>query len=74
MENSVEIANNLIKRVMKLQEFVVETDIPESFRFKGHIPFDMTIEDGWLTAKVFATDFAEATQILNDWLIENTDL
>lgn len=74
MDNSVDMANNLIKRVMKLQEFIVETDVPETFRFKGNVPFDLTINEGWLTAKVYAIDFTEATQILNDWLIQNTDL
>ena len=74
MDNSVDMANNLIKRAMNLQLYTVETDVPSSFRFNGEIPFDMTINDGWLTAKVYALDFREATEILNDWLIQNTDL
>jgi hypothetical protein len=54
--------------------YIVETDVPSNFRFNGEIPFDMTIVDGWLSAKVYAIDFREATEILNDWLIQNTDL
>jgi hypothetical protein len=35
--NSVDMANNLIHRAKNLQEFVVETDVPEDFRFNGEI-------------------------------------
>jgi hypothetical protein len=62
------MANNLIFRAKNLQEFTVTTDVPEDFRFNGVIPFDMTIEDRVIYAKVFAVDFNEAVERLNDFL------
>ena len=66
--NSVDMANNLIFRAKNLQEFVVETDTPEDFRFNGVVPFDMTITDGVISAKVLAIDFNEAVNIFDKWL------
>jgi hypothetical protein len=66
--NSVDMANNLIFRAKNLQEFVVETDTPEDFRFNGVVPFDMSITDGVISAKVLAIDFDEAVNIFDKWL------
>jgi hypothetical protein len=66
--NSVDMANNLIFRAKNLQEFVVETDTPEDFRFNGVVPFDMSITDGVISAKVLAIDFEEAVNIFDKWL------
>ena len=66
--NSVDMANNLIFRAKNLQEFVVETDTPEDFRFNGVVPFDMTIVEGVISAKVLAIDFNEAVNIFDKWL------
>ena len=68
--NSVDMANNLIFRAKNLQEFVVETDAPEDFRFNGVVPFDMSITDGVISAKVLAIDFGEAVAIFDKWLGE----
>jgi hypothetical protein len=66
--NSVDMANNLIFRAKNLQEFVVETDTPEDFRFNGIVPFDMSITDGVISAKVLAIDFEEAVNLFDKWL------
>jgi hypothetical protein len=66
--NSVDMANNLIFRAKHLQEFVVTTDVPEDFRFNGIVPFDMSIVDNEIEAKVWAVDFNEAVHRLNEWL------
>ena len=68
--NSVDMANNLIFRAKHLQEFVVETDVPENFRFNGVVPFDMEIVDGVISAKVLAVDFNEAVAVFDKWLGE----
>ena len=68
--NSVDMANNLIFRAKHLQEFVVETDVPENFRFNGVVPFDMEIVDGVISAKVLAIDFDEAVGVFDKWLGE----
>ena len=62
------MANDLIFRAKNLQEFVVETDVPEDFRFNGMIPFDMQIKDSIISAKVIALDFDEAVTQLNNFL------
>jgi hypothetical protein len=66
--NSVDMANNLIFRAKHLEEFVVTTDVPEDFRFNGIVPFDMKIEDNVIEAKVWAVDFNEAVNRLNEFL------
>ena len=66
--NSVDMANNLIFRAKNLQQFFVETDTPEDFRFNGVVPFDMSITDGVISAKVLAIDFDEAVNIFDEWL------
>jgi hypothetical protein len=68
--NSVDMANDLIFRARNLQEFVVETDTPENFRFNGVVPFDMSITDGVISAKVLAIDFDEAVSVFDKWLGE----
>ncbi len=68
--NSVDMANNLIFRAKNLQEFVVETNTPDDFRFNGVVPFDMSISDGVISAKVLAIDFGEAVAVFDKWLGE----
>jgi hypothetical protein len=66
--NSVDMANNLIHRAKNLQEFVVETDVPEDFKFNGVVPFDIQIKDSIISAKVMALDFNEAVTRLDNFL------
>lgn len=66
--NSVDMATALINRAKNMQEFTVTTDVPEDFRFVGVVPFDITISDGELRAKVYAVDFDEAVARLDKWL------
>ena len=66
--NSVDMANNLIFRAKNLHEFTVTTEVPEDFRFNGVVPFDMSIVDNQIEAKVWAVDFNEAAHRLNEYL------
>ena len=66
--NSVDMANNLIFRAKNLHEFTVITEVPEDFRFNGVVPFDMSIVDNQIEAKVWAIDFNEAAKRLDDFL------
>ena len=66
--NSVDMANNLIFRAKNLHEFTVTTEVPENFRFNGVVPFDMSIVDNQIEAKVWAVDFNEAAHRLNEYL------
>ena len=70
--NSVDMATNLIFRAKNLQEFTVTTELPDDFRFGGVIPFDMQITGSILEAQVWAIDFDEAVDRLNEFL-QNTD-
>ena len=63
-----ELASQLIFRAKNLHEFTVTTDVPESFRFNGLVPFDMSIKEGQIEAKVWAVDFDEAAQRLDEFL------
>jgi hypothetical protein len=64
------MANNLIFRAKNLQEFIVETAVPDNFRFNGVVPFDMSIDDNIISAKVLAIDFDEAVSLFDKWLGE----
>jgi hypothetical protein len=66
--NSVDMANALIQRARNLQEFIVTTEVPEDFRFNGLIPFDISIKEGIIYAKVYAMDFNEACTQLDNFL------
>ena len=66
--NSIDMANHLIFRAKNIQEFIVETDVPEDFRFNGVVPFDMEIVEGVISAKVLAIDFDEAVAVFDKWL------
>ena len=66
--NSVDMATNLIFRAKNLQEFTVTTEVPEDFAFHGVVPFDISIKEGQIEAKVWAVDFNEAVDRLNEFL------
>lgn len=66
--NVADMATNLIFRAKNLNEFTVTTDVPENFRFNGLIPFDLSIKEGQIEAKVWAVDFNEAALRLDEFL------
>ena len=66
--NSVDMANDLIFRAKNLIEYIVTTDVPEDFRFNGVVPFDMSINEGQIEAKVYGIDFDEAVNTFDKWL------
>lgn len=66
--NSADMATNLIFRAKHLNEFTITTDVPENFRFNGVVPFDMQIKEGQIEAKVWAVEFEEAVQRLDEFL------
>lgn len=66
--NSIDMANALINRAKNLNEYTVTVDVPEGFKFNGLVPFDMQIKEGTIYAKVYAIDFDEAVQRLDEFL------
>ena len=72
--NSADMAMNLIHRAKNLQEFTIEVDVPDNFRFNGLIPFDMVIDNNVMKAKVYGLSFEEAVATFDKYLSENTDI
>ena len=68
METAKEICDHFINRAKQLNEFTITTDVPEDFRFNGLVPFDMTIQDNVITAKVWGIDFDEAVSRFNEYM------
>jgi hypothetical protein len=70
--NSVDMATNLIFRAKNLQEFTVTTEVPNGVVFNGVVPFDITITGTVLEARIWAIDFREAVDRLDEFL-QNTN-
>jgi hypothetical protein len=66
--NSVDMATALINRARNLQEFAVELELTEPLKLNGVIPFDISIKDEVLTARVYAMDFNEAVNIVSTYI------
>jgi hypothetical protein len=66
--NPKELVDNIIFRAKHIQEYTVITAVPEGFMFKGPVPFDVRIANGYIEADIFALDFDEATRIFNNWV------
>jgi len=65
---SMDMVDTLIHRMKNLHEFVVTTEVPDKFRFNGVVPFDIQIQDGIIYARVWALEFDEAVEKLNEYL------
>ncbi len=59
---------DVIHRIKALQEFEVKTTLPDGFRFRGRVPFDMQIEGEDVTIKVLALNLEEAIQRVDMFL------
>jgi hypothetical protein len=65
MTTAKDIMDTTIRRVINLQYFIVERELPGAFQFKGVVPFDITIQDGKVTASVLALSAEEAEHIVS---------
>ena len=63
-----DMVDALIHRAKNINEFTVTTEVPTNFRFNGVVPFDINITNGEIEAKVWAVDFEEAVDRLNEWI------
>jgi hypothetical protein len=68
MSTAKDIMDQFITRAKNLQEFTVCVDVPDDFKFNGVVPFDMNIVDNEIEAKVWAVDFEEAVNRLDEWI------
>ena len=66
--NSAEIANNLIDRARNLREFTIEFYVNRPILFDGAVPFDISINQSFVSCKVLATSEEEARHFVDSWL------
>lgn len=57
-----------MQRIKSMKEFVVESEIPDNFEFRGKIPYDMKIVDGVGYFTVYAVDLNEAQTKVEEFL------
>jgi hypothetical protein len=68
MTTAKDIMDHFINRAKQLQEFTVCVNVPDDFRFNSTVPFDMKIVNNEIEAKVWAIDFEEAVDRLDEWI------
>ena len=52
--------DQIINRIKRLEQFVVQVSVPEEFVFSGAVPFDMEIAGDTAMVTVWAASEAEA--------------
>ena len=69
MNNSVDMANDLINRARNLKEFVVERDIGDNgIFFDGEVPFNVRANQDHAWFKVLALTQEDAEAQVDAWL------
>ena len=66
--NIKNLTNEIIDRAKNTREYLVVTTVPDGFEFMGVVPFDLTIKNNNITAKVLAASQSEAESKFTDWL------
>ena len=65
--------DKIMDRIKNLQEFTVTTDLPDTFEFRGAVPYDIYIDkDNKITLKIHAVTLEEATDKAMQYLGENS--
>jgi hypothetical protein len=68
--NSAEMAQELIDRAKQLKKFRIVVPVPETFEFRGRVPYDISIADEIMTVTVHAVNLKEAQSRVNKFLQE----
>ena len=63
--------DQIINRIKRLEQFVVQVSVPEEFVFSGAVPFDMEIAGDPAMVTVWAASEAEAQRRAEDFF-QNT--
>lgn len=63
---------DIIDRIKNLQEFSITTDLPETFEFRGTVPYDTFIDGEKITLKIHALTLEEATDKAMKYLGERS--
>ena len=64
-------ASDLIDRARRMQDFEVQVAVPDHFRFRGTVPYDMEIVGNQAFVLVPAVSLQEAVQKANEFF-QNT--
>lgn len=73
MNEVKKLASDLIQRAMHMQTFKLLREIPDTFEFRGTVPFDVKINrEGLMTFTVHALNLEEANAMVDRYLEENT--
>ena len=62
-------AKQVLNRIGRLQEFEVIVQMPQVWRFKGVVPFDMNIVNDQAFVTVLAETIEEATERARSYII-----
>ena len=68
MPHPSDLTKQAIDRLMNLKEFTVSVPVEENWLPNGVVPFDINIKDDEIEAKVWAVDFEEAVNRLDEWI------
>ncbi len=58
----------IIDRIKNLSIFNITVDLPDEFTFKGIVPFDVKIIGREATFTLYALNFEEASQKINNYV------
>ena len=72
MKTARDIANALINKAKRMQEFRIMRPMPEDFEFRGQVPFDVKIKEGMMTFTVHALTIEDAKQQVENYINEST--
>ena len=59
---------SIMDRIKSLQEFNIVRAVPENFEFNGTVPFDMVINEGTMSIKIYAASLDEANTKVDEYL------
>jgi hypothetical protein len=66
--NASDMFDDLMHRVKNMHEFVIVAELPEDFSFNGPVPYDLTIKNNVITAKVWAITHEEALEKITEYI------
>jgi hypothetical protein len=64
---------SILDRIKNLNEFEIETELPNGFMFHGSVPYDIKINENKATFKLYALNTEEAVEKVNQYINENTE-
>ncbi|NBS69466.1 hypothetical protein EBT31_11220 [bacterium] len=66
----MEKISDILDKIKHMQHFTVSSVLPDGFRFRGKVPFDITIGDDIITATILEHTEDAAQVRLDQWIEE----